>query len=924
VDFATFFRDATGFKDPYAWQVRVALDGLPDVLPIPTGLGKTEGAVLAWAWRRFQKQFEEPLHLVYCLPMRSLVRQTVERLSRCFERLTSKQGFLHVPVHQLMGGAIDDAWAGQPDQPWVLVGTQDQLLSRALNRGYAMSRFDWPVHFGLLNQDCHWIIDEVQLMGPGLWTTAQLDWMRRQRFRALKVCRSTWMSATLGVEFLQTTDRKRDGCDKVEASNPDFDGDSNEELKWRRMARRPTGMHQPAKGNKAKPVAEQIVSEAKAAHLAGTLTLIVCNTVKTAQDIFQKLEAGGTPKILITSRFRASDRRSAEETLQKFEARRRASSTGRVEGHAGLICVSTQVIEAGLDISAHRLWTEHAPWPSLIQRLGRLNRDGKDNEARAIVWKLTPEDKRKREGEDWIGPYRKVALDLAWSILEKFAPLSEKATAWQALEKLKQQMPDKLGKALAIPPEPGPRAFDVHGLFSTEPDLHGGFTDVSRFVRNTDPEADITVFWRDWQGLSPPSGKDLDGPPLDPNTSCAVAQGRLQKFLETVSAPAWLWNDEVGVWKSISHRDLKPGMTVMLRGDLGGYSQELGWTGERKHRLNDLPSPGSGRSLRDDQRAGAGYWSTMASHIADSRREAEGLCDALSIQGPIRTAVIEAAAWDDLGKAHPRWQGALPTGGPLDKEILAKFPEVLRVETSHDHAKSQRFDIDKILTALAQRNHAFTFGALPDEPAKSTGFVQLRWQLSRKIDYVALRAIRDLRPRVRWARHRAFRPGVDDRGMRHEAASALAMWWRYIMSNEPPYPALAVYLAGAHHGKVRTVLRSISKKGGDVFGVPRTSEALKFDGQDWPMDFSVAVDGAEGEWTEDGFKITGPGWTGIVADLLGPWRGEADAAWTGAVPKDEPRALGPFALAWLEALVRVADWRASERPSQMIPPGGGG
>ena len=244
----------------------------------------------------------EPLHLVYCLPMRSLVRQTVERLTGCFNTLAATQKLQEVRVYQLMGGALDEDWAEKPDCPWVLVGTQDQLLSRALNRGYAMSRFDWPVHFGLLNQDCHWIIDEVQLMGPGLWTTAQLDWMRRKRFHSLKLCRTTWMSATMSVEFLQTTDRKRDGCDKVEPFNPDFDGGSNKELERRRMARRPTVMHQPAKGIKAKPVPEQIASEAKARHLPGTLTLIVCNTVKTAQDIFQKLEACGTPKILITSR----------------------------------------------------------------------------------------------------------------------------------------------------------------------------------------------------------------------------------------------------------------------------------------------------------------------------------------------------------------------------------------------------------------------------------------------------------------------------------------------------------------------------------------------------------------------------------------------------------------------------------------------
>jgi CRISPR-associated endonuclease/helicase Cas3 len=133
-----------------------------------------------------------------------------------------------------------------------------------------------------------------------------------------------------------------------------------------------------------------------------------------------------------------------------------------------------------------------------------------------------------------------------------------------------------------------------------------------------------------------------------------------------------------------------------------------------------------------------------------------------------------------------------------------------------------------------------------------------------------------------------------------------------------------VYLTATHHGKVRTALRSLSRQGDDVFGVNRTLEALEFDGRSWPMDFSVAFDGAEGEWTDDGFKIMGPGWTGIVADLLGPWRGEADAAWTGAAPKDEPRALGPFALAWLEALVRIADWRASKNPSHMIRPGDAG
>jgi len=63
-----------------------------------------------------------------------------------------------------MGGAISDRWdAYRKDS--ILIGTQDQLFSRALNRGYSMSRHRWPIHFALLNNDCLWVMDEVQLMG---------------------------------------------------------------------------------------------------------------------------------------------------------------------------------------------------------------------------------------------------------------------------------------------------------------------------------------------------------------------------------------------------------------------------------------------------------------------------------------------------------------------------------------------------------------------------------------------------------------------------------------------------------------------------------------------------------------------------------------------------------------------------------------
>lgn len=509
--YGSFFSDATGFAQPYQWQIDVASKGLPDILPIPTGLGKTEGSVLAWAWRRFCIDAGEPLHLVYCLPMRALVRQTVDRLKRCFQALATKRNMVQVPVFGLMGGSIDEEWAGQPDCPWVLVGTQDQLLSRALNRGYSMSRFEWPIHFGLLNQDCRWIVDEVQLMGPGLWTTAQLDWMRRKRFPSLKPCRTTWMSATIGGSFLATTDRKRDGIDKPEVFEPQLQADQL--LHARLFARRTVDWFKPSAGKRSPGIYEQIATQVDAQHREGTLSLAICNTVKGAQEIFRALP-DRVPKILLTSRFRAGDRKESEEQLLAFEERRGKCEGGQLADDPGLICVSTQVVEAGIDISAHRLWSELAPWPAIMQRLGRLNRDGQDENSRAYFWKpLKVED----------GPYGKQDLGIAEKLLQAVMPLSAQMAFVEAIERLDKEQQKILQDALQPEPAPMPRALDVHGLFSTERDLHGGFTDVSAFVRNADPDADLTVFWRAWRGLHPPRGEALDGPAFDPREGCPVA-----------------------------------------------------------------------------------------------------------------------------------------------------------------------------------------------------------------------------------------------------------------------------------------------------------------------------------------------------------------------------------------------------------------
>ena len=79
-----------------------------------------------------------------------------------------------------MGGADAGRWHLYPERDAVLIGTQDMLLSRALNRGYASPRARWPMEFGLLNHDALWVMDEVQLMDVGLATSGQLQVFRRR------------------------------------------------------------------------------------------------------------------------------------------------------------------------------------------------------------------------------------------------------------------------------------------------------------------------------------------------------------------------------------------------------------------------------------------------------------------------------------------------------------------------------------------------------------------------------------------------------------------------------------------------------------------------------------------------------------------------------------------------------------------------
>src|SRR5205823_13188383 len=113
--------------------------------------------------------------------------------------------------------------------------------------------------------------------------------------------------------------------------------------------------------------------------------------------------------VLIHSRFRPPDR---AEQIRKLKA----ETAPKDLPTEGMICVSTQVIEAGVDVSATTLFTELAPWASLVQRFGRCNRRGDEPDA-SIHWINLPVDEKEQKG--FSAPYDLELLSQAGETLRE-------------------------------------------------------------------------------------------------------------------------------------------------------------------------------------------------------------------------------------------------------------------------------------------------------------------------------------------------------------------------------------------------------------------------------------------------------------------------------------------------------------------------
>lgn len=853
------------------------------IIRIPTGFGKTLGVLCAWIWNRVVRDDEGwPRRLLWCLPMRVLVEQTEAEVRRVLNDLNlawngCAEHSGRVGVHLLMGGMDSGSWHLYPEENAVLVGTQDMLLSRALNRGYGAARARWPMDFGLLNQDALWVMDEVQLMDVGLATSSQLQSFRAggadedRSGTALRPCYTWWMSATMQDGWLSSVDTKR----MLEALPPraEIPPAARNGRHWeveKSCIVEPVG--EDKDGKAISELASRTHRERKG------LTLVVMNTVDAAvavhKQLTKALEDSDVDLRLVHSRFRAADReRWREEFLNK---------TATLPP-AGRVVVATQVIEAGVDISATTLITDLSPWPSLVQRFGRCARyPGEKGSVIVVDRQWSEKDEKKAL------PYEVSQLVEAKEALSGLTDVSPRS-----LERFEDGLTDDQRLRL-YPYRPKFLLLqrEWEELFDTSPDLSGADLDVSRFIR-TGEENDCLVFWRD----IPEGGPDDDWRPAR-SELCPVPFLKAQAWLCDAKATrvktkevkgvgqrsvAWGWDWLDGSWnRRTERRQIIPGAVILVDASVGGYTRQLGWDpSSRAPKQGSLDiSPKGMPSLQEkadsaesrEDLSHASAWESIAEHCRMVAAEAVRISTALGLPPSIQDRLRTAGLAHDLGKVSPYFQGSIDQEGApsgLEGQLAKAPPDRWRRDSLYRHdgetRKGFRHELASTLALfdLLRRRAPRHIGLMDGYDAM---FDELR-------DASVAESSVETKPLPSWL-------ALDEISTRREFD-------------------LVAYLVASHHGKVRCSLqaspldqdyRDKDGRGLPIRGVREGDELPSVndvDGREYMPPVLLTLEPSKLGLSPE----TGPSWTERVLDLIGIY--------------------GPDVLGYLEAILRVADVRVS-------------
>jgi CRISPR-associated endonuclease/helicase Cas3 len=543
-------------------------------------------------------------------------------------------------ARRLRGGIPrEDGWARTPSQPTVLCSTVDQIGSRLLFRGYGVSDSMKPIHAGLLGSDCLILLDEAHLAEPFRQTMEWAEIYRGPKWRESNI------AAPWGFSLLTATP----GENASEAFSLDNEDMSDPVLKRRLEAGKVAHLVQSAKsggetgssagiddeeeksGSEAKTLARRcaaIVDEVRKAlgnfddvkHGAPRPAIgIVVNRVARARAVFNRLreefreptggvsDSGTMPDIvLMIGPARPVERDGLVEKLGPIRTRVWKENENRKLDRP-LILVATQCIEAGVDIDLDALITEAAPIDSLRQRFGRLNRAGRNiNPYAAIVADSSDISARADD------PVYGKTIKRAWDYLVSIATKANGALSVDfGIEKM-NQMTSPARDALTEKPD-APVLLPAHlDLLSQTSPIPTADPEVALYLHGPDRQPDsIAIIWRAdidpscrdedmirLLTLVPPRSNEAIELPLWP-VRCWL-KGLRESAGDMADIPArgvgdekrggkpvfrWKGNDERSQW--IEPAMLRPGDTIVVPANYGGVDV-FGWNPDSDATVSDV------------------------------------------------------------------------------------------------------------------------------------------------------------------------------------------------------------------------------------------------------------------------------------------------------------------------------------------------
>ncbi len=363
------------------------------ILRVPTGAGKTWAAVAPFLYpladgRRIADR------LLYALPLRSLasslhstVYEKVENVFGQVSALGNNRQYSEGPLccSLQIGGQKNDVFF----QSDVVFTTIDQLLS-----GYVFLPVSLPDRVGNINAGALVgslvVFDEIHLLDSAIALGTVIEMLDRLR----GICQFVLMTATSSDKAISWL-ANRLGAAAVSVTDGEIRALPSQRTKqrtWRWSS-------------------EQVDASTVATQHTGGRTIVLLNSVRKAQDIFLALERhyDGQPEkpllLLLHSRFYPEDRKRVEDQLlQCF---------GSAALQTNVILVTTQVIEAGMDISADQMHSELAPMNALVQRAGRTARYEHRSIGSVTVYEISG-----------LGPYKedKSLVDATRGVLQSLPP----------------------------------------------------------------------------------------------------------------------------------------------------------------------------------------------------------------------------------------------------------------------------------------------------------------------------------------------------------------------------------------------------------------------------------------------------------------------------------------------------------------------